>query len=50
MELFLERMLIELVVIAVQVAIARLLGWFRSRSAHAERPFATGGEELSLAA
>ncbi len=50
MELLLERVLIELVAIAVQVAIVRLFGWFRSRSEYGERSFTAGGEELPLAA
>jgi len=50
MELLLERVLIELVVIAVEVALARLFGWFGFRSASAGKSFAAGGEELPLAA
>ena len=33
MEVFLERLLVELLAIAVQVAFLRLLAWFRDRSA-----------------
>ena len=32
MEIFLERLLVELLVIAVQLAFLRLLAWFRDRS------------------
>jgi hypothetical protein len=43
MEVFLERLLVELVVIAVQLAFWRLLAWFRGRST-------AGGQLMALPA
>jgi hypothetical protein len=43
MELFLERLLMELLVVAMQLAFLRLLAWFRDRSA-------TNGQVASLSA
>ena len=36
MEVFLQRLLLELAAIALQVAIMRLLSWIRTRSAEAD--------------
>jgi hypothetical protein len=36
MEIFLQRLLLELAAIALQVAIIRLVGWIRTRSAEAD--------------
>jgi len=43
MEVLLERLLVELLAIAVQVALWRLLEWFRARSA-------AGGQLVALPA